>query len=108
MEKIVEAPKYTENFTGSVVWYLIPYVTEIVLALVAYKTSWIPKVWIKAYYEGNMLLYVPFIKLHKTLQDKIQAHTFFLYLFVIKPQPNKKTTKEKQLTKKQSREAIKY
>lgn len=96
MEKIVEAPKYTENFTGSVVRYLITYVTEIVLALVAYKTSWIPEVWVKAYYEANMLLYVPFIKLHKTLQHKIQAHTFFLYLFVIKPQPNKKTTKKPQ------------
>lgn len=108
MEKIAEAPKYTENFTGSVVRYLITYVTEMVLALVAYKTSWIPKVWVKAYYEANMILYVPFIKLHKTLQHKIQAHTFFLYLFVIKPQPNKKTTKKKTNTKKQPREAIKY
>lgn len=89
MEKIVEAPKYTEDFPSSVVRYLIPYVTEIILALVAYRTSWKPKVWVKVYYGAIMFLYIPFIQLYKTLQRIIQGHTFFLYLFVKKPQPNK-------------------
>lgn len=108
MEKIVEAPKYIENFPSSVVWYSIPYVTEMVFALVAHRTNWKPEVWVKVYYGANILLYIPFIQLHKAFEHIIQGHTFFLYLFVKKKkQPKKKLTKKKQTEKTQSREAIK-
>ena len=51
MEKIVEDSKYTENFPSSAVWYMVPYVTEIILPLVAHRTSWKSKVWVNPIME---------------------------------------------------------